>query len=239
MAGASGPTPADVRAMLRLSHALHTCSDGVARKKQLLAGLCHLLEADSGLDMVSHIQRFARRQTIISATRHGSIGRLEELLPLRCATVIDRTSPEFRNAGSGPQWHHIAWPARPSRSGRLIHCLWRPAPTSDDLIIAALCLKRNRATRPPFVARERMLLHVAHMEMSWVYQADLLMANHGVASLSPRQKETLGHLLHGCSEKQIADKMHLSPNTVHHHIKALHRHFGVSSRSELLARWLR
>jgi hypothetical protein len=31
-----------------------------------------------------------------------------------------------------------------------------------------------------------MLLHVAHMEMSWVYEPDLLMANHGAAALSPR-----------------------------------------------------
>ena len=36
----------------------------------------------------------------------------------------------------------------------------------------------------------------------------------------------------------LAARLSLSPNTVHHYIKAIHRHFRVSSRSELLARWV-
>jgi hypothetical protein len=39
----------------------------------------------------------------------------------------------------------------------------------------------------------------------------------------------------GRSEKQVADDLHLSPHTVHEYVKALYRHFGVQSRSELLA----
>ena len=99
-------------------------------------------------------------------------------------------------------------------------------------------LARSPDRRQTFNAHDRLLLHLAHVEMSWIYQPDLLLATRGAAALSPRQRQTLQFLLAGYSEKQIAEKMRLSHNTVHHHIKAIHRHFSVSSRSELLARWL-
>jgi DNA-binding CsgD family transcriptional regulator len=89
------------------------------------------------------------------------------------------------------------------------------------------------------MARERTLLDMAHVEMSWIYQADRYPTTDVVTSLSPRQRQTLQYLLAGRSEKEIAEIMLLSRNTVHHHVKALHRHFGVSSRSELLAKWVR
>jgi DNA-binding CsgD family transcriptional regulator len=46
-------------------------------------------------------------------------------------------------------------------------------------------------------------------------------------------------LLAGHSEKEVARRLGVSRNTVHHYVKAIHRHFRVSSRSELLARWVR
>jgi DNA-binding NarL/FixJ family response regulator len=57
-------------------------------------------------------------------------------------------------------------------------------------------------------------------------------------NLSPRMKQTLEHLLHGYSEKQIARKLGLSPHTVHVYVKAIYRGFQVNSRGELLARFV-
>jgi DNA-binding NarL/FixJ family response regulator len=57
-------------------------------------------------------------------------------------------------------------------------------------------------------------------------------------NLSPRMQQTLQHLLAGDSEKQIAHQLGLSRNTVHVYVKALYRGFGVSSRGELLARFI-
>ena len=74
--------------------------------------------------------------------------------------------------------------------------------------------------------------------MAWVYEADLLLASPDALSLSPRQRQTLQHLLDGSGEKQIAARLGVSPHTVHHYVKVLYRHFDVSSRSELLARWV-
>jgi DNA-binding NarL/FixJ family response regulator len=60
-----------------------------------------------------------------------------------------------------------------------------------------------------------------------------------VEPLSPRLSQTLDALLAGDSEKQIAQKLSISPHTVHVYVKALYRGFGVSSRGELLSRFIR
>ena len=56
--------------------------------------------------------------------------------------------------------------------------------------------------------------------------------------LSPRLQQTLQSLLSGDSEKQVARKLGLSPHTVHVYVKKLYRRYGVSSRGELLAKWV-
>ena len=59
-----------------------------------------------------------------------------------------------------------------------------------------------------------------------------------IPGLSPRHVETLEGLLAGDSEKQIAHKLGVSRNTVHVYVTALYRRFDVSSRGELLAKFL-
>jgi len=57
--------------------------------------------------------------------------------------------------------------------------------------------------------------------------------------LSPRQSQTLELLLAGDSEKQLARKLAISPHTAHIHIKTIYKRLGVSSRGELLSRFVR
>ena len=57
--------------------------------------------------------------------------------------------------------------------------------------------------------------------------------------LPPRLAETLTHLLGGDSEKEIARRLGVSRNTVHVYVTSLYRHYEVSSRGELLARFVR
>ena len=54
--------------------------------------------------------------------------------------------------------------------------------------------------------------------------------------LTKRQREVLGLLLRGKSEERIGEELGLSRHTVHNHVKALHRSFDVSSRSELFVK---
>ena len=55
-------------------------------------------------------------------------------------------------------------------------------------------------------------------------------------SLSPRLRQTLAALRAGDGEKQAADRLGVSPSTLHDYVKELHRRFGAHSRGELLAR---
>ena len=61
----------------------------------------------------------------------------------------------------------------------------------------------------------------------------------GGSPLAPRQRQTLELLLDGKSEKEIALGLTISRHTVHVYVKSLYKRFGVSSRGELLARWVR
>jgi DNA-binding CsgD family transcriptional regulator len=56
--------------------------------------------------------------------------------------------------------------------------------------------------------------------------------------LSPRLRQTLDGLLRGLAEKQIASELSISRHTVHVYVKQLYTTYNVSSRSELLSRWI-
>jgi DNA-binding NarL/FixJ family response regulator len=57
--------------------------------------------------------------------------------------------------------------------------------------------------------------------------------------LTPGQSRVFDLLLEGLAEKEIAHRLRRTSNTVHTHVKAIYRVFGVSSRPELLASHIR
>lgn len=61
----------------------------------------------------------------------------------------------------------------------------------------------------------------------------------GLSGLSPRRRQVLAGLLEGRAEKEIAHMLGLSRPTVHEYVTDLYRYFGVGSRAELLALFLR
>ncbi len=85
--------------------------------------------------------------------------------------------------------------------------------------------------------RERRVLTLFCREIRGML-GETLMSPYAVKGrpLPPRLRQVLELLLTGDSEKQIAQKLFISPHTVHSHIKRLHERFDVSSRGELLAR---
>jgi DNA-binding CsgD family transcriptional regulator len=60
-----------------------------------------------------------------------------------------------------------------------------------------------------------------------------------LTGLSPRMRQTLGFLIQGDSERQIALKLKISQHTVHVYVRQLYKRFDVNSRGELLARFIR
>jgi DNA-binding NarL/FixJ family response regulator len=60
-----------------------------------------------------------------------------------------------------------------------------------------------------------------------------------VSRLSPRLRQVLGALLEGDSEKQVGRRLGLRPDTIREYVQAVYRHFGVHTRAELMAYFLR
>jgi DNA-binding CsgD family transcriptional regulator len=88
----------------------------------------------------------------------------------------------------------------------------------------------------PFEPKQLRLVHLFHDELRRFWQTNPAARESGVfAGLAPRLRQTLTGLLAGASEKEVARRLGLSRNTVHHYVMDLHRHFQVSSRGELLA----
>jgi DNA-binding CsgD family transcriptional regulator len=59
------------------------------------------------------------------------------------------------------------------------------------------------------------------------------------SDLPPRARQVLRCLLEGDSDKQIVARLGLTRHTVNQYAKAIYAHFGVRSRAELLARWVK
>ncbi len=56
------------------------------------------------------------------------------------------------------------------------------------------------------------------------------------APLSDREREVLGHMAKGATNKEIAEELFLSPHTVKEHTSALYRKLGVRNRAEAVQR---
>lgn len=92
-----------------------------------------------------------------------------------------------------------------------------------------------------FGARERDVLAFFLRGSTLLHREMLQM--HGLLNafrpLSPRERDVLRLLLTGISEKELAKALKLTPATTHQYVVAVLRNFGVHSRAELMAQWLR
>ena len=57
--------------------------------------------------------------------------------------------------------------------------------------------------------------------------------------LTPREQEVLELLSHGFLYKEIADKLHISFETVHTYVRRIYEKLHVRSRTEAVAKYLR
>jgi DNA-binding NarL/FixJ family response regulator len=98
---------------------------------------------------------------------------------------------------------------------------------------------RARGGRP-YGGREQAVLARCHDRLAAQFGRGLVLPTRpNLHGLTPRRRQLLACLLEGDSEKEAALRLGLRPTTVHEYAKQLYRHFGVSSRPELLAYYLR
>jgi DNA-binding CsgD family transcriptional regulator len=126
---------------------------------------------------------------------------------------------------------------RPIGADALMNCI-RSIP-GDSAGASGLFL-----TRPLRVAdfgrRHRSLVREAHAQVTRLIGGPLARFGEPTASdLPPRVQQVLRCVLEGDGDKQVARRLGISSHTVNQYVKAIFSHFGVRSRPELLARWIR
>jgi DNA-binding CsgD family transcriptional regulator len=133
--------------------------------------------------------------------------------------------------------------------GSTAYCEYHRPSRTDDGLMSDVGLASGGAHgialfRPlnerPFEARHRRLLHLFHAELAPYLVTELAPpGNDPVSSLSPRLRQVLACLLEGDSEQQAAGRLGLTRDTTHQYVKALYLRLGVSTRGELMARFVR
>ena len=113
---------------------------------------------------------------------------------------------------------------------------YRPQPWN---ISSAVTIHRPVGARQ-FGERERRLLNIAQAEIGRLIGGALAGPDEpSELQLPPRVRETLHCLLEGDTDQQIALRLGISKATVGEYIAKIFRHYGVSSRPQLLATFLR
>lgn len=122
------------------------------------------------------------------------------------------------------------------RSASLDPCIYSLVEI-DQVKKLASCLTTHRAWRDQMFSRRQIaLVQILHETIAPMVHSAISTA---AVDLPPRLKAVLRQLLMGNSEKQAAKALGLTTTTVHTYVKALYRQYDVSSRGELLARFVR
>lgn len=123
-------------------------------------------------------------------------------------------------------------------SNHTVWCFGRiPRGNGDEM--NGIILSRAEG-RPDFNSREKGIIRELHAAILPLIAGPLArFSDPSPADLPPRLRLVLRYLLEGNSDKQIAARVKLSRYTVNEYVDRIFRHFGVQSRPELLARWIR
>lgn len=109
--------------------------------------------------------------------------------------------------------------------------------TADEF--SEIYLARRMGERD-FSARDRAMVLEAHVEIAPLVGRSLArFSDPRPSALAPRVRQVLKCLLEGDSDKQVAARLGISRYTVNQYVKVIFQHFGVESRPELLARWIK
>ncbi len=122
---------------------------------------------------------------------------------------------------------------------RIADRMWISFPVNAD--VEAHYVFDRTAPHARFGVRELELAKFALRGLRW-FHCQLLLS-HGLLladkPLSPAERRVLALLLTDASEKTIASQLRQSFHTTHTHVRNIYRSFGVTSRSGLMAIWLR
>lgn len=246
----------DVRLLIRLAIDLHDHrQDPPAAAMLLLSRLCHITGAAAAVigtaelrDGKPHLrlsQTFLQSRNGQAAKASGLIHRPDALLHAAWEVAMDKPSrivhptTLLHPQPLGRSKRHSDRTARQFMG--LGQGLYSLLPTGRDEA-GVLSLHQSRGGHRAWTKREVLMIDLLHPELTWLYSTPPTTAGSTDAvhpTLPPRQQQTLRLLLRGLSEKQIAASLGLSIHTVHVYVKSIYRAFRITSRAELLAKWVK
>lgn len=237
----------DLRAIYRLTGECRELGDDPTTwRRHLLGGVRRLFDAAVGLGgegTVRHPRFFiyeseipAERSIYVASVLAGELSDSPMVSRFPPPSSGPMTRRREQNIPDG-EWYRSGEFNEHFRRDEIDGGLMSVYPLSDDnldVMTVHTWLGRKLGRRQSRLAR------LLHGEVGPLVGGALAGASEpGFADLSPRMRQTLGCLLEGDGEKQVAARLGLSRETVHVYVKALYRHFRVSSRAELLAQFLR
>ena len=187
------------------------------------AGLQALLQGDTGIHVIGQSAVLEDLQRVLPEVDvfihlpdeaelwRGTWIGLEEI-PLGCALlVIDEEEIAVGLAAEGPR----VWGYLPGEF------------SSEELTAAVHTLALGLAVFPASFVHQRMIQEPAKS----------LSFDQGKQNpLTPREAEILQHLALGMANKQIAELLKISPNTVKYHIASIYEKIGATNRAEAVTR---
>src|SRR4051812_43122117 len=118
--------------------------------------------------------------------------------------------------------------------------MWVVSPVNADVESGVVLDRRGRGAAGRFSDADAERAEFILRGLRWFHRR--LALSQGVSAgqdpCTPAERKTLGLLLTGKSEKEIADELDLTVGTTHNRIGTVFRKFGVRSRAELMALWL-
>ncbi len=195
--------------------------------------------------------RITSRTVVRPSFDDGPIGALEEaqqaldesapLSQMMVRKVLQNirtpVTPIVSDAGAKEWFETVLVPRHlgPIGYADCITSMW--AATDDRAIFLVV---HRRHVDPPFSEKDTTLVSLMLRAVAPIVDREIFRRRTPElhAEMSPREREILLMLLAGDSEKQIAANLHRSVNTVHTFVRQIYRHFGASSRGELMAHFV-
>jgi DNA-binding CsgD family transcriptional regulator len=243
----------DVRAIVRLLSDVAVLECDFAEKKQaLMMGLQKLVGADGWLWSITHVDP-ATRVPVCTGLLHAGLSEDQltgwlEASQSSCPPPEDEPCFALTRAGkhftrtrqqivTDEEWYSHPAVIRHRLARGLDHFLYSVYPLDEPDMYSAIGFFRHKG-RAPFDERQSRIAHIVLSEVDWLHYAELPgERERKVPELSPRQRVVLIMLVEAHDKDKIADLLHLSPHTVKDYMKAIYKHFGVSSQLELIHRF--
>jgi DNA-binding CsgD family transcriptional regulator len=220
-----------------------TCPTELRRRwLEVLAGVLDLalvVEIGEGTELLDHaagsLHPEAVRRYLERLDRKGLPGRIASRVADRSSMIApsnDSVSVSVCDTVFDPrEWSPFGMPLR-------------EAGLRDPVFASArrggsVFLLHRRVDRLPLSPTDANLVRLFVCEVARRAKCIELPTAARAEELTPRLRVTLGWLLRGASEKEIACHLGLSVHTVHQYVKSLYRTLGVTSRPQLMARCLR